>query len=214
MCSKFTDLEQYITLLNQTDLDFFHIDIADGVLAPNFCFTPFEVRTIRELTDKPLDFHFMVHHPNTVIPWYEVRAGDRISVHIEAEDDLKSSLQLIHEKSAQAFIALKSETTITQLSTYLTLFDGIVIMSVNLGFAGSSFNDGSFAKVETARKYLDAEGLKSCSIECDGAITLSNAQKLKLLGASDFVLGTSSIFNGHVEDVVNLYQQFRNQIDS
>ncbi|MDR2538476.1 MAG: hypothetical protein LBC43_02380, partial [Bifidobacteriaceae bacterium] len=118
MCAKFTQLEEYIQLLDQAEVDFFHIDVMDGTFAPNFVFGTDDIRTIRELTNRPLDFHLMVDDPAYKLDWFEIRKGDRVAVHLEAQENTQLSLNKLREFEAEVFLAIEVDTQINKLEPY------------------------------------------------------------------------------------------------
>jgi ribulose-phosphate 3-epimerase len=220
MCAKFTQLEEYIERLNRTDIDFFHIDIMDGVFAPNFMFSVDDVKTIREMVQRPLDFHLMVTEPFAKLDWFEIQPRDRVAVHLEAlsgnfsgaKTDLDFTIEKVKQFGAEFFLALEIDTEINQIVDLLPKLDGILVMAINVGFAGRPIIPQVFSKVAALRERLDAHGFPEIEIECDGSMSIENARKLRAAGASSFVLGTASIFNGNPAEVAGLLQQFRAEV--
>jgi ribulose-phosphate 3-epimerase len=211
MCVDFKCLESSIRELEHAQVEYLHIDIMDGRFVPNFTFGPDFVRAIRELTDIPLDFHFMVEEPDRHIPNFDVQSGDIVSIHQEACVHLQRTLQLIRSFGAKCAVALNPATSIYSLEEILDDLDMVLIMTVNPGYAGQKLVPATLNKIRRLKQWLRDRGYDNIAIEVDGNVSFENAVKMREAGADIFVAGTSSIFKKD-QNIYRLTEEFRKRI--
>lgn len=224
MCSQFTDIASYLEIFKKEKVEYLHIDVMDGVFAPNLCISPDFANTIRDLTDIPFDFHFMIQNPEAKLHWFDIKSGDQVAFHIESTENFRLAIDEIHKYKAKAFVALSQDSAIeTILPALKHGVDGVLAMSVNVGFAGQKIQSHAFDKVKKLRDFLNQNNYQNIEIEVDGNMSCENAQKMRKNGASIFVAGTSSIFiekppakkpaDFHVERVNFAIKEFRKAIE-
>ena len=175
--------------------DVIHVDIMDGHFVPNLSFGPDVVRTIRELTDLPLDVHLMVDNPLDMIEPFAEAGSDFLTVHVEVVDDVPSVLGKVKDIGVRPGISLRPDTPVEAVTGYLELVDIVLVMSVFPGFGGQVFIEDSYSRIQRiadASKYLKSPPL----ISVDGGVDMDNARLLVRAGANHIVAGTS-IFRDH-----------------
>lgn len=189
LASDFGNLEAESRLLNESQADWFHLDVMDGVFVPNISFGLPIIEVFKKHSKKPLDVHLMIVQPERYISQFKNVGADILTVHFEASTHLHRSLQLIKSEGMQAGVALNPHTSVAVLQDCLHEIDLVCLMSVNPGFGGQKFIEHTFAKVKQLRQMIDADGLNT-KIEIDGGVTLSNAPKLLNAGADVLVAGS------------------------
>lgn len=207
MCADFLNLERQLKELRTAGVEYLHIDIMDGHFVPNLMMFDGLLRAIRSATDIPFDWHFMVERPENMLGWFDIRAGDIVSVHVESTPHLFKAIQLIRERGALVFVALNPATPVCALSAVEDELDGVLVMTVKPGFAGQKLVEASLKKLTALRDLFDRKGRGQVILEADGNVSLENAVKMRRCGADMFVAGTSSIFRkdvGIAEGVASL----------
>ena len=193
LAADFANLSLECSKIDKSNADWFHLDVMDGLFVPNISFGMPVVKTIRQLTKKPLDVHLMIVEPEKYITEFINLGSDIITVHIEATNNLNQIINKIHESSLKAGIAINPETPISELKEYIKRVDLICLMGVNPGFAGQKFIESTYDKISDVREMIDAIN-PSIRLEVDGGINLENIGKAAKCGADTFVAG-SAIFN-------------------
>lgn len=187
--------------LNETDVDYIHVDIMDGKFVKNKTMPFREMRKIYKFTDKRLDVHLMVRRPEKYIPLYAELNTEFITFHLESGDDIISNLELIKSYGIKCGLAIKPDTEIKELVPYLPLLDIILIMSVEPGMGGQKFIKGTHKKIEELKVLLKEYNSKAL-INVDGGINNNTKEETKL---SDIVTAGSYIIRSN---------NFQRKIDS
>lgn len=195
MCVDLTNFAESVSILDSANVDYFHVDIMDGHFVPNLMLNKPFVDSLRKLSRTPVDFHFMVERPENMLYWFDIRKGDIVSVHLESTPHLNKVLQNIKRSGAKAFVAINPSTPANALLGVVADLDGVLVMTVNPGFAGQSLVESAMDKIREVRSLLDEKGREDCSVEVDGNVSFVNATRMRKLGADIFVCGTSSVFN-------------------
>lgn len=194
MCIDFLELKQQIAGLESAGADLLHIDIMDGHFVPNLMMFDGLLRAIRAATSLPFDWHFMVENPETVLGWFDIRSGDTVSVHCESTPHLYKAIQFIRAKGAAVSVALNPATPASALDAIIDEIDGVLVMTVNPGFAGQELIEAGLKKIRIVRDRLDIACRAQAFIEVDGNVSFVNAERMRKNGADRFVAGTSSVF--------------------
>ncbi len=187
------NLGQEIREGEEAGVDFFHLDIMDGMFVPNITFGPLMVETVRRATDFPLDVHLMIESPERYIDAFVDAGATTLTVHTEASKHLLGALQSLKRRDVRAGVTVNPATPLVMLEEALPLADQLLIMSVNPGFGGQTFIPGSLNKIERAREMIDRLNPR-CNLEVDGGIKAGNIGKVRSAGADMFVVG-SGVFN-------------------
>ena len=204
LAADFANLERDVTMINNSEADWFHIDIMDGVFVPNISFGMPVLKAIGRHAQKPLDVHLMIVDPDRYIKTFADLGAEVLTVHYEACTHLHRSIEAIKQNGMKAGVALNPHTPVHLLKDILCDLDLICLMSVNPGFGGQKFIERTYDKV----RELDAmrqEQNASFLIEIDGGVTSDNAVALKQAGADVLVAG-SFVFKSQdpVKTVTNL----------
>jgi ribulose-phosphate 3-epimerase len=190
LSADFGKLAEDIELVNQSQADWFHVDIMDGNFVPNISFGFPVLKAIQKHATKPLDVHLMILDPDRYIQAFRDSGAHVITVHYEACTHLHRTLQLIKSTGALAGVALNPHTPVHLLDTIIDHADLVLIMSVNPGFGGQSFIGSSLQKIKDLKALIDKQNLNTL-IEVDGGIGLQNARNLIDAGANVLVAGNS-----------------------
>ena len=192
MCVDFMKIKETLDVFEKENIDYLHIDIMDGIFVPNYTLGTDYCKAIRANSNIPLDIHMMVEKPEDKIDFFDIRECDIVAVHVETTVHLQRTLTKIKEKGAKAYVALNPATPIC-FENVMQDIDGVLVMTVNPGFAGQKLIPQTVKKITAVKKLLESEG-KNCEIEVDGNVSFENAKKMRAAGADIFVAGTSSVF--------------------
>ena len=189
LAADFSNLQRDIEMINESDADWFHIDIMDGVFVPNISFGMPVLRDIKKHAKKTLDVHLMIVNPDQYIETFASLGADILTVHYEACKHMHRTIQAIKTTGMKAGIALNPHSSVNQLKDVIKDIDLVCLMSVNPGFGGQSFIENTFEKVKELKELIQSTG-SDCQIEIDGGVTNKNAKKLVQAGANILVAGS------------------------
>jgi ribulose-phosphate 3-epimerase len=189
LASDFANLQSECEMINNSQADWYHLDVMDGVFVPNISFGIPVIDFMNKHAKKPLDVHLMIVQPERYITHFKNVGANILTVHIEASTHLHRTLQAIKQEGMQSGVALNPHTAVEQLEPSLEETDLVCLMSVNPGFGGQKFIEGTYRKVEKLRSMIDKAGLAT-KIEIDGGVTSANARKLIDCGADVLVAGS------------------------
>ncbi len=193
LSADFGRLECEIKMLNESDAQWVHIDVMDGVFVPNISFGFPVLKSVKKHSTKVIDVHLMIIEPERYVERFVKEGADIVVFHIEATDNVLSTLELIKNCGAKAGISIKPNTPVSAIEKFLPMLDVVLVMSVEPGFGGQSFIEGSLDKVVELKKMIESCGSKAI-IEVDGGIGVNNARQLFDAGADALVAG-SSVFS-------------------
>lgn len=195
LAADFSRLREEIEMVNQSEADWFHLDVMDGRFVPNITFGMFIIEAINKMAQKPLDVHLMIVEPEKYIESFRKAGAQVITVHLEACPHLHRTVHQIKETGALAGVALNPHTPVSLLEDIIEDLDLVCLMSVNPGFGGQKFIYQTLAKIRKLREMIDTANAKTL-IEIDGGVGLQNAESLLQAGADVLVAG-SSVFGAN-----------------
>ncbi len=185
----FANVQRDVEMINNSDADWFHIDIMDGVFVPNISFGFPVMKAIKRHAKKPLDVHLMIDNPDQYIEDFASAGADILTVHFEACTHLHRTINAIREAGMKAGVAINPHTSVTVLEEVLDSLDLVLIMSVNPGFGGQKFIESSIGKVAKLRE-MKTNLNPDLIIEVDGGVNLETGNRLVEAGASALVAGS------------------------
>ena len=209
LAADFANLERDIHMVNQSEADWFHLDIMDGVFVPNISFGMPVLKAMAQHTKKTLDVHLMIVDPDRYIETFAQIGADVLTVHAEACTHLHRTLQAIKDAGMQAGVALNPHTPVSVLENVINAIDVVCIMSVNPGFGGQKFIQNTYAKVRKLRAMIEAH--KSATlIEIDGGVNATNCTDLVEAGADVLVAGSFVFSSENPLDTIKNLRQVAN----
>ena len=210
LSADFLNLGKDVEMVNQSEAEWIHLDIMDGVFVPNISYGLPVVSHIKKAARKALDVHLMIVQPERYIEAFRQAGADMLTVHWEACTHLHRTVQQIKSCGMKAGVALNPHTPVQLLEDIIEDMDVVLLMSVNPGFGGQSFIPHALKKIEAARAMIDSCG-KPVMLEVDGGIKVDNIAEVARAGADTFVSG-SAIFNA--PDYQAVIRQMRERLDT
>ena len=190
LSADFGHLERDTRMIDESEAQWVHIDVMDGVFVPNISFGFPVMKPIRRATGKTLDVHLMIVEPEKYVTRFVEAGADWVTFHVEATRDPRGCVDLIRRAGAKAGISIKPATPPEAIAGLLPQLDLVLVMSVEPGFGGQSFMPHSLEKIARLRSMIDGAGLATL-IEVDGGISAANAAEVYAAGADALVAGSA-----------------------
>ena len=190
LSADFCNLERDIRMLNQSNCDWYHLDVMDGVFVPNISFGFPVMQAMARVAEKPLDVHLMIVEPEKFVPQVKALGARVMNVHQEATVHLHRLLNQIRKEGMLSGVTLNPSTPVCMVEDVLQEADVVMLMSVNPGFAGQKFISETVEKVKRLREMIDRRNLKTL-IEIDGGVSRDNAKLLVEAGVDVLVAGSA-----------------------
>jgi ribulose-phosphate 3-epimerase len=203
LSADFLNLGRDIEMVNNSEADWFHLDIMDGVFVPNISFGMSVVSAIHSVAKKPLDVHLMIIQPDKYIQEFKDAGASILSVHIESCQHLHRSLQSIKKAGMKAGIVLNPHTPVNSLEDIINEADMVLLMSVNPGFGGQKFIVQTLDKISRLKEMILRKNLTTL-IEVDGGVDMNNAKSIVSAGADILVAGNAIFKASNPPEMIKL----------
>lgn len=214
MCiNAWKDGQAVINTLEANGIELLHADVMDGHFVSNLMLGTDAIKHLRQSSSIPLDIHLMVEEPERMLDFFDIQPGEYVSVHAESTRHLQRVLAQIRSLGAHPLVALNPATPLTMLEDVLPDLDGVLVMTVNPGFAGQKLVPQTLEKITRLRRLLNAANRQDAVIEVDGNVSFENAVKMRRAGADIFVGGTSSVFHRDAPIAENI-RRFRAAVNA
>jgi ribulose-phosphate 3-epimerase len=207
LAANFLCLEDECKMVNESEADWFHLDVMDGRFVPNISFGLPVISQISKVAKKPCDVHLMILEPERYAEAFKAAGADHLTVHIEACPHLHRNIQQIKSLGMKAGVAVNPHTPIHFLQDILGAIDIVLLMSVNPGFGGQSFIPHTLNKIRELRKIIDDNRL-DVKIEIDGGVTVENAKEILDAGAHVLVAGNTVFASKDPKQTISQLKSF------
>jgi len=189
LAADFSNLKKDVEMINNSEADWFHLDIMDGVFVPNISFGIPILESIKPLAKKPFDVHLMITQPERYIETFKHAGADLFNVHYEASTHLHRTVQTVHNADMKAGVTLNPHTPISVLEDIVSDLDLVLLMSVNPGFGGQKFIENTYDKLTQLKELILRKNSRAL-IQIDGGVDQTNAKNLVDAGADVLVAGS------------------------
>jgi ribulose-phosphate 3-epimerase len=206
LSANFGQLKQEVEMINNSQADWFHLDVMDGVFVPNITFGFQIIKVINEYAKKPLDVHLMIVQPERYFDQFRDAGADILSIQYEAVTHLHRNIHAMKELGMKAGVVLNPHTNISVLEDTISDIDLVLIMSVNPGFGGQKFIENTYQKISRLKELILKKNSKAL-IEVDGGVNLENAPKLVKHGADVLVAGNAIFSSADPMETINLLKK-------
>ncbi|WP_104735556.1 ribulose-phosphate 3-epimerase [Hanstruepera ponticola] len=209
LAADFGNLQRDTEMVNNSDADWFHIDVMDGHFVPNISYGMPVIQAIKKHATKPLDVHLMIEKPERYIEEFAKVGADIITVHYESTVHLHRTLTQIEDVGCKAGVVLNLTTPINVLEDILPKCYMVLLMSINPGFGGQKFEDITYNRIKKLRKMANNQGLDT-RIEVDGGVTDKNIKALVEAGADAFVAGSHVFKSDNPTETIKRLKELAN----
>ena len=208
LAADFANLGRDVLLINESEADWIHCDIMDGVFVPNISFGFPVLEDVKKIAAKPLDVHLMIIDPDRYVQRFAEAGANILTVHYEACSHLHRTIQYIKANNMKAGVSVNPHTPVSVLFDILEEADLVLIMSVNPGFAAQKFIKRTYHKISQLKDFLVKNNLNTI-IQVDGGVNLENAQELLNLGCDSLVAGNSIFSTANPLDTIKQFKMLK-----
>ncbi len=200
LAADFAKLGEDIAQVEQAGVPYLHIDVMDGLFVPSISFGMPVIKSIRKKSKMFFDVHLMINEPIRYVKDFKDAGADLLTIHVEACEDVKATIQAIRDNGMKVGISLNPETDVKEVLPFIKDVDMVLVMSVHPGFGGQKFIPETLTKMQEIRKVIN-EVNPSCDLEADGGINLGNVDTVLEAGVNVIVAGTA-VFAGDINENV------------
>lgn len=209
LAADFGNLQRDVEMVNNSDADWFHIDVMDGHFVPNISYGMPVIQAMKKHATKPFDVHLMIEKPERYIEDFAKVGADIITVHYESTVHLHRTLTQIEDAGCKAGVVLNLTTPVSVLEDILPKCFMVLLMSINPGFGGQKFEDITYNRIKKLKRMIDEQGLGT-KIEIDGGVTDKNIKQLVEAGADVFVAGSHVFKSENPTETIKQLKQIAN----
>ncbi len=207
LSADFANLGKDVEMLNNSQADWLHLDIMDGLFVPNISFGFPIIKSVKKMTQKPLDVHLMIVDPDRYLEEFVKAGADIITVHYEAVNHLHRSIHAIKDLGCKAGVVLNPHTSVSLLENIIADLDVVLLMSVNPGYGGQKFIENTFDKIKALKELILKKNSKAL-IEIDGGVGTHNIKQLVEAGADVLVAGNAVFGSENPTKTIELLKSF------